>query len=220
MIFPLSKFKPVLPNPSTLPPSFSRAFTLVELLTSIAIMVSILVAVSAFQYNVINFNRSGAVALTNTQEAQSLMKTMARELRSMEPGANGTYPLENAATSTITFYSDPDGDGIKDQIRYYVATSSLYRALIKPSGNPPSYVQASETRKILATGIRNSSTTPMFEYFVSSYAGTSTPLTYPLNIPLIRLVRVNLSIDTDPNKSPIVRTFTTQAALRNLKDNL
>ncbi len=198
----------------------NKGFTLVELLTSIAIMVSILVAVSAFQYNVLNFNRSGTVALNNTQEAQALMKIVARELRSMEPSASGAYPIANAATNTITFFSDPDGDAVKDQIRYYITGTSLYRGLTRPTGSPLSYNLANETTKIIATGIRNSASTPMFEYFVSSYAGTSTPLTYPLNIPLIRLVRVNLSIDTDPNKSPIIRTFTTQAALRNLKDNL
>ncbi len=199
---------------------YSKGFTLVEVVTTIVIMTSIMIAVSTFQFNVLNFNRSAGVALNNTQEVQSLMKTIARELRSMVPSSNGAYPIAVAATSTITFFADVDGDGLKDQIRYFVSTTTLYRGFIKPTGTPLSYVLANETIKILATGIRNSSTTPMFEYFTSTYAGTTTPMTYPLNIPTIRLIRSNLTIDTDPNKSPTVRTYTTQSALRNLKDNL
>jgi prepilin-type N-terminal cleavage/methylation domain-containing protein len=197
-----------------------RGFTLIEVLTTIAILASIMIAVVTFQYNVLSYNETSKVSLTNTQEAQSLLKTAARELRSMEPSSNGSYPIASAATSTITFYTDLDGDGLKEQIRYYIASTTLYRGLIKPTGSPLVYVAANETIRTLVTGLKNSSTTPMFEYFNSSYAGTSTPLTYPLNIPLVRLVRVNLTIDTDPNKSPVVRTFSTQAALRNLKDNL
>lgn len=198
----------------------SRGFTLIEVVTSIVVLVSIMIAVSAFQFNVLNYNNSSKVALINTQDAQSLLKVMSRELRSMEPSSNGSYPIAAAATNTVTFFTDLDADGTKEQIRYYIATTSLYRGIIKPTGSPLTYVAGNETRKILATGIRNSSATPMFEYFNSSYAGTTTPLTYPLNIPVIRLVRVSLTIDSDPNKSPVVRTFTTQSALRNLKDNL
>jgi len=197
-----------------------KGFTLVEVLTSVAIFSCILVVIAAFQYNVLNFNRSAAVALNNTQEAQTIMKTVAKELRSMESGSNGSYPITAAATSTITFFSDTDGDGLKDQIRYYIASSTLFRGVIKPAGSPLTYVAANETKKTLATGIRNSSTTPMFEYFNGTFTGTSTALTYPLSITTIRLVRVNLTIDSDPNKSPVVRTFSTQAQLRNLKDNL
>jgi prepilin-type N-terminal cleavage/methylation domain-containing protein len=202
------------------PRPISRGFTLVEVLTTIVIFSSIMIAVATFQHNVLNFNRSSGIALNNTHEAQALMKTMARELRSMEPSSNGSYPIAAAGTSTITFFADPDGDSLKDQIRYYLVGTTLYRGITRPTGTPPTYVAGNETTRILVTGLRNSSTTPVFEYFNSSYAGTSTPLTYPLNIPVVRLVRANLTIDTDPNKSPLVRTFTTQAALRNLKDNL
>lgn len=194
-------------------------FTLAEIITAVAILSVIMVAVSAFQYNVITYNRSAAVSLTNAQEAQAIVKTIAKELRAMQPSVNGAYPIATAGTSTITFFSDVDGDGNEEQVRYYIASTTVYRGIIKPTGAPLGYT-TSETTKILATGIRNSSTTPVFEYFGSTYAGTSSPMTYPLTITNIRLVKVNLTIDTDPNKAPILRTYTTQVGLRNLKDNL
>lgn len=197
----------------------NSGFTLAEIITAVAILSLIMVAVSTFQYNVLSYNRSAQVSLTNAQEAQSLIKTVAKELRAMQQSANGAYPIAVAATSTITFFSDTDRDGTEEQVRYYLASSTLYRGIIKPSGSPLAYT-GSESTKILATGLRNSSSTPVFEYFDSTYAGTSSPMTYPLTLTSIRLVKVNLTIDTDPNKAPVLRTFTTQTVLRNLKDNL
>lgn len=198
----------------------SRAFTLVELVTTIAIFIVIMIAVSSFQYNVISYNRSSAVALTNATEAQAILKVIARELREASPSSNGAYPIDSAATSTLKFYTDIDGDGLKEQIRYFIATSTVSRGIIKPTGSPSVYNSASETLKILVTGVKNSSSTPLFEYFPSTYTGTSTAMTYPLTITNIRLVRVNVTIDSDPNKAPLYRTFSTQVVLRNLKDNL
>jgi prepilin-type N-terminal cleavage/methylation domain-containing protein len=197
-----------------------RAFTLVEVLTTVAIMTSIMVVVSLFQYNVLNYNRSAGVSLINVTEAQAIMKNIARELRSAEPGENGEYPLAVVATSTLTFFADLNADGRSEKIRYYIASSTLYRGIIVPTGIPAVYASAQETKKILTTGLRNSSTTPVFQYYPSSYSGTTTALTYPITISNIRLVRVDLQVDTDPNKSPIIRTYSTQIELRNLKDNL
>lgn len=199
---------------------YKRGFTLVEVVTTISIFVVIMIAVSMFQYNVLNYNRSGTVALTNAQEVESLLKTIAKEIRSMELGSDGSYAISAAATTSLTFFADVDSDGSKEKVRYYIATTTIYRGIIKPTGSPVSYIPSNETKKILVTGIRNSTSTPVFEYFDGMYAGTSTPMTYPLNLTSIRLVKVTLTIDTDPNKAPVLRTYSTQAGLRNLKDNL
>ncbi|OHA17310.1 MAG: hypothetical protein A3C79_03260 [Candidatus Taylorbacteria bacterium RIFCSPHIGHO2_02_FULL_45_28] len=197
-----------------------RGFTLVEIIVAIAILIIIMIAVSSFQYNVINYNRSGAVALTNAQEIQALLKIMTKEMRSMEQGSDGAYPLIATATSSITFFADVDNNSNKERVRYYIATTTLYRGVIKPVGSPATYPSNMETKKILITGIRNSPTSPIFEYFDAMYSGTSSPMSYPLNLTSIRLVKTTLTIDTDPAKSPVLRTFTTQVGLRNLKDNL
>jgi prepilin-type N-terminal cleavage/methylation domain-containing protein len=198
----------------------NKAFTLTEVVVTIAIFCSIMIAVSAFQYNIISFNRSSTVSLSNVQESQSLMKIMAKELRAMETGSDGSYPIVSASTSSLIFFADNDGDGLKEKLRYFLATTTLYRGSIKPSGNPVTYNNANESIKVMITGIRNSTSTSIFEYYDGMYAGTTTAMTYPLTITSIRLIKLNLTVDSDPNKSPIPIIFSTQAVLRNLKDNL
>jgi hypothetical protein len=145
---------------------------------------------------------------------------MAKEIRSAETGDDGAYPLAAAATSSLTFFADIDANGTREKIRYYIASTTVYRGVIKSSGSPATYNPNTESKKLLITGVQASSTLPMFQYFDSMYAGTSTPMTYPLNLTSIRLIKTSLIIDTDPTKSPTIRTYTTQASLRNLKDNL
>ncbi len=194
--------------------------TLVEVLVTTSILGVVMIAVAAFQYNVINYNRSTQIRLTNIQEATSILKVMARELRASAISANGSYAINAAATSSLVFYADTDNDGLPEQLRYYLSGNTLYRGLIKPTGSPSVYNPAQESLKTIATGIVNSPTTPLFEYYDGTYAGTSTAMTYPLVLTSIRLIKANITIDTDPNKSPVIKTFSTHAALRNLKDNL
>ena len=193
--------------------------TLVEVLVTLSILISVIIAIGMFQYNVLDYNRSSSTKLINTQEAQVILKVISRELRSMENSSSGTYPISTAGTSTITFYANIDGDVLKEQIRYYLDGTTLHKGVVEPSGSPIGYSGA-EKKSTLITGVRNSPTTPVFEYFGSPSGSTSNQLTYPLNLTLIRSVKVNLSVDTDVSKSPLPRTFSTQASLRNLKDNL
>jgi prepilin-type N-terminal cleavage/methylation domain-containing protein len=198
----------------------SRGFTLVETFVAIALLAVILVAVSAFQANVFKYNRHSQTALTNTQEAQAILKNITKELRTMTRSANGAYPILSAATNTLTFYADTTGDTQAERVRYYLASSTLYRGVIKPSGSPAVYNPADEKTNILATGIGNSTSTPVFEYYLGTHDGTTDAMTYPIVLTSIRLVKININIDSDPTKSPIPRLFTTKVSLRNLKDNL
>ncbi len=197
-----------------------RGMTLVEILVAVSILVIVMAAVATFQYNVLDYNRYSQVALTNVQDATNILKYMSKELRTMSPSANGSYPILFAATSSLTFHSDIEGDGAKEQIRYYIASTTLYRGIIVSSGSPPTYNPANENKNIIASGVRNATSSALFEYFDGSYDGNGQPLTYPLTIYTIRLVRINIMIDSDPKKSPLPIIYTTQVSLRNIKDNI
>ncbi len=93
------------------------------------------------------------------------------------------------------------------------------KGVITPAGNPLVYSPASEKLFTVMSDVKNGSTS-IFSYYDNSYAGTSSPLTYPIQIQSVRLVRIDLTLDANQNRAPVTRTFTTQVSVRNLKDNL
>ncbi len=198
----------------------SRGFSLIEILVAVGILGVIMIVVSQFQVNIIGYNKSSSDSLQSAQDARSILRVMVKELRSAKPGSNGSYPIVQAATSSVTFFSDIDADGQQEQIRYFISSTLLQKGTIKPTGSPLAYSSAQETFSTLAYNIKNATSSSLFEYFDNAYSGTSSPLTAPVNVTDVRLVKINLMIDADPNRSPIPRLYTSQVMLRNLKDNL
>lgn len=194
--------------------------TLVEVLVTLGIFVAVMLAVATFEYNVITYPKNISSSMTTAQDTQVLLKTMLKEMRSMQPGANGAYPLISAGTSSISFFDDADNNGTMEQVTYYVASSSIYRGVIQPAGNPATYNPANQVNKMIVTNVRNASSTSVFQYYDGNYTGTSSPLVQPVTTTNVRLVKINLTLDVDVNKSPTPTTYTVQASLRDLKSNL
>ena len=198
----------------------NRGFSLAEIIVVVGITGLIMIAISSFQVGVINNNKYSQDSLSSAQDARNIVRVMTKELRSASRSNNGSYAIIQAATNTIAFYSDVDGNGTIEQIRYFIATSTLKKGIIVPTGSPLVYNSSNEVMSTLAENVKNATSSSLFEYYDGNYAGTSTPLTQPVSVTQVRLVKINLIIDANPNKSPISRTYTSQVSLRNLKDNL
>ena len=145
---------------------------------------------------------------------------MLTELRQAATAANGAYPIAAAGTSSITFFSDVSNSASTEEITYSLIGNTFYRAILQPTGSPLAYNAANQSTSSLLTDVYNSSTTPVFQYFDQNYTGTSSPLSLPISIPSIRLIKISLALDASVNQAPAVRTYTTQVSLRNLKTNL
>lgn len=198
-----------------------RGFTLVETLVAMFILTLILAAIMNFGHDLFFINDVSSNSLLAQQEGRQVLRQMVAELRSIAPASgNGSYPLAVAATSSITFFSDLDDDSVPEQIRYFLAGTTLKRGVIKPAGNPLTYNPANEKLSTLVTSVANASGDAIFNYYDDGYAGTSTPLTLPVDVHLARLVKINVVIDANPNRPPAPITVTSQASLRNLKNNL
>lgn len=198
----------------------NRGTLLIELLVTVGILGFMIIAVGAFEASVLFNNKYVGSTLSSAQDARTILRTIVKELRSSAPGNNGAYPIAQTATSSVTFFSDSDGDGLKEQIRYFLSGSTLKRGSIVPTGSPLTYVSVNEKISILASNIKNEPSTALFEYYDDSYTGTSSSLAQPVTVTSVHLVKIILTIDDDPNSIPIPRTFTSQVTLRNLKDNL
>jgi prepilin-type N-terminal cleavage/methylation domain-containing protein len=197
-----------------------KGFTLVEVLVATFIATMIFFAVFYFGQGIFSFNSNAQANLSAQSDARRVLKNIVEELRSASPSSLGSYPISLAGTSTLTFFVNLDSDAYKEQVRYFLSSSQLKRGIIKPSGSPLTYNPANEQISLMIRDISNATSTPIFDYFDSNYAGTTTPLTQPVQITKIRLVRVNINIDKDKNRSPSPINVTSQVFLRNLKDNL
>lgn len=198
-----------------------RGFGMTELVVAVAISVIIIIVVTGFARSMVQLAGSAESLALATLESRNLLRVVVSELRSTIPSAQGSYPIESAATSSIVFYADIDGDEVADRVRYFYDYSGGYlkRGLIVASGTPPVYT-GEESISTLVSGVLNSPSLPVFEYYDGNYAGTSTPLATPINITEVRMVKVNITVNRRPNQNPPdLMTVSSQATLRNLKDN-
>lgn len=197
----------------------SKGFALVELLFSISILSLIIGLVGAFQADVFSLNRIIQYGLQNQTEAKNIIRPFANEVRSAAPSNLGAYPIAHTHADSFMFYTDIDGDGLRERIRYFLQDGDFKKGIIKPTGQPLEYDVANE--KIIQV-VHNVVNTSIFEYYDSSYDGTasSSSLIFPVAPIEVRLVKVTLDIDSDPNKPPEPFNVTTQVSIRNIKDNL
>ncbi len=196
---------------------YKKGFTLVETLFGVAIFVVIVGALTLFSRNIWVYNSFVSAGLSDANSARQTLKIITAEIRTASIADTGSYVIALANSTAFTFYSDIDDDGLKEKVRYFLNGTTLQKGVIKPSGSPLTYNPTSETISTLVSNITNNS---IFNYYDKNYDGTTAALGTPVNIPLVRLIKVTIQIDKDPNKAPNAMTFSTQISIRNLKDNL
>lgn len=192
----------------------NKGFTLIEMIISIGILSAVMVAVSMFGLDIYDFGIFLGENLIAHQEIQLTLKVIISEMRAMSQSVNGGYPIESASQNSIIFYSDMDGDGFTERIRYFLDGNKFKKGVIKPSGNPLFYSGAEniteEIHNIYSAGGN------IFGYYDSSYSGTQAELGFPINIPNIKLIKVNLTVDPNPADPSSRVNFSTSVNIRNL----
>lgn len=194
-------------------------FTVVEMIIVIFILSLLSVVIVSFQIDLFSLNKVSSDNIVVQEEARQVLKAFTAEARGMSPSSMGAYALADIGTSTITFYTNTDSDSLLERVRYFLVGKTLKKGVIKPAGSPLTYNTNNEVLREMVHDIANA-TTSIFTFYDTSYDGTSPALTEPINLPSIRLIKVNLIIDRDPLKLPAPLSMTTQVSLRNLKDNL
>ncbi len=190
-----------------------KAFTLAETVVVVSILGIVGVALSTM---IVFFYRSNAYLLEQTTAVDSANRGLEyayKDMREASYGENGSYPIASAATSTITFYSDVDGDGPVEKVRLYLTNDTFYRGVTNAAGNPPSYTGQPETVSTISTYVKNGTSTPILHYYTEAGA----ELTGTIDIAEIRSVRIQLNVDLNPLRAPNIISLERTATLRNLR---
>ncbi len=196
-----------------------KGFTLLETVISIAIFSLVIGLVSLFARDIFYYGSIFSGGLSAYDESKKVLQPIASEIRSSSPSSLGSYPIETATDNSFIFFADINSDGLKERIRYFLSGTTFKKGVITPTGNPLLYIVNNEVITDVVHNIKNNGT-PIFNYYNTSYNGNTASLAQPVMVIEIRLIRITLIIDTDPNRSPVPVTVSTQINLRNLKDNL
>lgn len=191
-----------------------RAFTLIEVLVTVAIVSVVTLALTSIIqsfYKNNNYLIEETAALASSRRG---VDNAISALREATYGDDGSYPISSAGTSTMTLYSDVDSDTGVERLQYALIGTTLYEYITNATGTPPAYAANPQSTTTIATNVRNTSATPLFTYYDNTGAQLST--TSP-NIASISSVKVQLLVDLNPNRAPNVFTLSETATLRNLE---
>ncbi len=197
--------------------NFEHGLTMVELVFAIAIVVFLGTVVVNFQNNIFSSGDFLQKSFLAEGDARSVLRVLVSELRSMNYSGFGGYPITSVEPNSIIFFSDINSDKITERLRYFVEGGHLKRGVVFSEGTPPSYDIFKESVSIIVRDIVSEN---VFFYFDTNYEGTGEQLTHPINIPIIKLIKIKLIIDLDKGEREVPFEISSQVSIRNLKDNL
>lgn len=197
-----------------------KGFTLVEVLVALGLFVVLSVLISSLGRDIFFHHYNISRSLVSESEAKLALSRLVSELRRAQTASTGSYPIGEAGTSTLTFYSDINNSGQPARLRYFLSGSDLKRGVTYATGEPYIYDDDSESLTTAVSQILATST-PIFSFFDSNYNGASSslPLVEPVEIKNIRLVKINFFILPNFKLPDNYYNLTSQVMLRNLKDN-
>jgi prepilin-type N-terminal cleavage/methylation domain-containing protein len=192
-----------------------RGFTLFEIL--IVISITSILGLVAYNFGVQGLNtwRYSTSRAQSQEQVRRAVDTMISVIREARPADNGSYALSAASATSLTFYANSDSDSATEQVTFALNGTTLERRTVQPTSTPVQYT-AAPTITTVVPNVRGL----IFDYFDENYSGTGSPLSIPVNISLVRLVRVTVTVDDNPSKPPAAVVLSNIVNFRNLKDNL
>lgn len=199
----------------------TKGFTLLEVIIVLGLAAIIGWLLSGILRDIFYHNFLISRTLVAESQAKMAMSRLTSELRRAQVASTGAYPIEEAGTSTLTFYSDLNNSGQRARVRYFLEGQTLKKGILEPQGEPLTYNLSEEKIIIMAENFLATSS-PLFSYYDSSYDGASSSpsLGYPIEIKDIRLVKIDFWLES--GRAGLGQPFylSSQVMLRNLKDNL
>jgi prepilin-type N-terminal cleavage/methylation domain-containing protein len=197
----------------------NKGFTLLELLVAMGIFSLVLLGgvwllISGLRYNTIIWDQ-----LQGQNDGRRALQTVVDVVRRAEESNIGSYAIVLADDNELTFYANADNDSYKEKVRFWLDNTTLKMGIIKPSGNPLGYSGAEIVVEIAHDIVNIAQGVPVFIYYNEDYTGTEEPLDSPADTTQVKLVKIQLEIEKDPDKTPVPLHVESMVGIRNLKEN-
>jgi prepilin-type N-terminal cleavage/methylation domain-containing protein len=193
-----------------------KAFTLHEMIVAISIIV-ILSGVTYYFFS----NGQKLFALQNYQviaenQALNASTIIQRELKEARSPGMGLPAIEQAESHSIIFYADITDEGANnklEKVEYLYDQGEIRRGLAYWNSDNQSYDPLSQTRVICQYMVNSGN--PVFTYYDANYTGSEPPLFEPINLGAVRMIKIHLEIDPNPNRPPEAYSHDLTIQLRN-----
>jgi prepilin-type N-terminal cleavage/methylation domain-containing protein len=195
--------------------------TLIEMMMAIAIFA---IGIAGFSQLFINAWRNNSYTIEMGESAFTASRGVNKAVeyvRKARQGDDGSYPIKSVGNSDLVLYCDFDNDAITERLHFYLSAGTFFMGVTDPtSGFPKTYPSGDQQAIVLANRIVNTSSDPLFYYYNNNYPGDTThnPLTSPIDVTTVRLVKIRLKININPNRAPDNIEMESFAELRNLND--
>lgn len=193
--------------------------SLVEMLVAIAIMLLIAAGMNLLFSRSWENNKfileTGNASLIASRGTNKIVN----EIRKSRQADNGDYPIESGDDFDLKVYADSDGDGDTERIHYYLTNGFLYRGVTNPvAGLPITYPSSDDSTAVIASSIANTASDPIFYYYNDDFPSdtVNNPLATPIVVSGVRMIKVHLIVNIDPNNAPDSTNIEAFAELRNL----
>lgn len=198
-----------------------KGMTILEMLIAITIFV---IGIEGFSILLINTWRSNSYTFEMGQSAMAVsqgVNKIVNYIRGARQGDNGAYPIVSAEENSLRIYSDYDKDGITERLHIYKSDQNILMGITNPGTSMPvTYPSGDQETVTIASSIVNETDDPVFSYYDKNYPidTDNNPMSYPINIGNVRLIRIYLHINIDPNRAPDNIENQTFVEIRNLND--
>jgi prepilin-type N-terminal cleavage/methylation domain-containing protein len=196
--------------------------TLLEMMMAIAIFS---IGMAGFTALFSSAWRNNSFALEMGQASMSVsqgLNKMVGYIRGTRQADNGDFSLISANNNELVIYSDYNKDGITERLHFYKNGQDVLMGIRNPSGTMPVTYQSGDAQVVtIASHIVNSASEPIFYYFDKDFAGnesTDPALFTPADISEIRIVKIHLKININPNRAPDNIEMQSFVEMRNLND--
>jgi len=199
-----------------------RGMTLIELLIAIGV---VLITMEGFTYLFLKTWDTNKFILEEgmaSAAASRATNQIVIQLRGVQQGQNGSYPIVTAGDFDLTLYADIDDDGVIERVHYFLdqPNDQLKVGVTDPntSVQPATYPVGDATVTVMTSYVVNESDNPAFAYYNDNYPGdtTNNPLATPANVANIQLIKVHLLVNINPVHAPDNINIESFVDLRNL----